>query len=64
LCKDDVSALADLDRAQTLNPDNMETTLLKGAFLVESGRIAAGIKELKEAEQQCPEHPWPSYLRI
>jgi tetratricopeptide (TPR) repeat protein len=62
LCKDDVSAFADLDKAQKRDPDDMAATLLKGAFLVESGRIAAGIEQLKEAERQCPDDPWPSYV--
>jgi tetratricopeptide (TPR) repeat protein len=62
LSKDFVSALSDLNRAQTINPDNVETKLLKGAVLLESGKTAEGIEELKAAERQFPDDPWPSYF--
>jgi tetratricopeptide (TPR) repeat protein len=62
LATDDVSALADLSRAQALNQGNMLSRLVKGGILLKSGKHDEGITELRAAEERFSDHSGPSYL--
>ncbi len=60
--KDYQSAIKDLERAVSINQGNVESVLLRGVALVESGKIAEGIEALSEAEEQFSDDAWPSYF--
>jgi hypothetical protein len=50
------------EKVQSLESDDVVATLLTGMILIESGKVADGIKELKTVESQFPDDPWPSYF--
>jgi Flp pilus assembly protein TadD len=62
LSKDYLSSISDLSQAQNIDPKDVEPKLLKGAVLLESGKLAEGIEELRAAETQFSDDPWPSYF--
>ena len=61
LVKDFASAILDLKKAQKLDPENDEAKALKGLFLVDSGKVEEGMRELKELADGFPDESVPTY---